>query len=57
MLLTQTGLPLSIWIHDEDNTEKHVGKKYLSRDEIMQEGLLFVEALSNKSSVCKKKKK
>ena len=55
MLLTQTDIPLCIWIHDENNTKNHMRKKYLSRDELMQEGLLFVEAIRNKSSVCRKK--
>lgn len=55
VLLTASDIPSSIWIHDETNTSEHVGKKYLSRDGLLQEGLLFVEALRNKSSVCKKK--
>jgi hypothetical protein len=57
VLLTKADIPDCIWIHDASNSEHQVGKKYLSRDSVMQEGLLFVEAIRNKSSVCKTESK
>jgi hypothetical protein len=60
VLLTTRDIPESMWIHDESSSsEQQEGGgtkcKYLSREELMQEGLLFVEAFRNKSSICKKK--
>ena len=53
VLLTQSDIPTCIWVHDEHNMNDHVGKKYFSRDQLLQEGLLFVEAFRNKSTVPK----
>lgn len=57
VLLTATDIPTNMWIHDEGSSTREAGKKrYLSRDELMQEGMLFVEAIRNKSSVCRTKR-
>lgn len=57
VLLTESDIPANIWIHDEQNTTDHVAQKYLSREELLQEGLLFVEAFRNKSSAVGRNKK